>query len=434
MKFKLFFLFTFSVIFSNAQFDTDLMDAYFDTLEQNDKFNGSVAVSIDGEQVYKRALGFADFENKIKNDNETIYRIGSISKTFTAALMMMAVDEGKITTDEKLSKYFPTVKNADEITVDMLLKHRSGIANITADPAYLKWNTQPKSEKELLSIISAYESEFEPGTNYDYSNSNYILLSFILEKLYKKSFSDLLNEKIVKPLNLSRTRFGGKINTKNNEAHSYHYTGSWIKSAETDMSVPMGAGGIVSTPTDLIAFGEALFSGKLVSEKRLELMKTTQDGYGYGIFQMPFYGKTGFGHTGGIDDFSSVWSYFSDGKVSIAIFSNGSDFNNNNIAIAMLSVAYEREIELPKFRQSEAAVVPGYTGIFSNGMLGMEIEITEKDGQYLAQASGQSAFPLEKKSDTEFRFDMAGIVIEFNPGLKSFTLKQGGGEFVFVKQ
>lgn len=434
MKFSLLTTFLSLQITLSAQLNDFQLNIYFDVLKQNDKFNGSVAIAQDGEIIYKRALGYADYENKRKNNTETAFRIGSISKAFTATMIMQAVDEGKIKTEQTIGNYFPSVKNANKITIDMLLSHRSGIYNFTQDSTYLTWNTQPKTEKELVKIIADYPSEFEPGTKFSYSNSNYVLLSFILEKLYRKSYAEVLNQKIIRPLGLNRTFFGKKINPANNEAYSYHYTGKWEKSSETDMSIPLGAGGIVSTPTDLILFIEALFNGKLVSNESLEKMETLRDAYGYGLFYMPFYNKEGLGHTGGIDDFSSSLGYFKKDKIAIAITSNGSDFNDNDIAIAMLSAVFGKEFSVPVFKKSEGEVVPGYTGIFRNGQLNMEIEIIEKDGNFFAQASGQTAFPLEKKSETEFRFDMAGIVVEFKPDLKSFTLKQGGGEFVFLKQ
>lgn len=418
----------------SAQFDDDLADAYFDVLEQNDKFNGSVAIAKDRKIIYKRSIGFADFENKKKVDPNTLFRIGSISKTFTAAMMMKAVDEGKINLNQTIDKYFPTVKNSDKITVEMLLSHRSGIFNITADPTYLSWNTEPKTEKELVKMISDYDSDFEPGSEFEYSNSNYILLSFILEKIYKKSYSKILNELIIKPLDLKNTVFENKINSSKNEAFSYKYNGNWIKSPITDMSIPLGAGGISSTPTDLILFAEALFGGRMVSKESLEKMETMKDGYGYGLFKIPFYDKTAFGHNGGIDNFSSSLAYFPNEKVAFSMVSNGSDFNENDISIAMLNLAFGNDIKLPVIKKSEGEVAPGYTGSFSNGQIGMTIEITENEGKYFAQASGQSAFPLDKISDTEFRFDLAGIVILFNPDLKSFTLQQGGGEFIFVKE
>lgn len=418
----------------SAQFDDDLADAYFDVLEQNDKFSGSVAIAKDGKIIYKRAIGFSDFENQKKNDSETAFRIGSISKTFTAVMIMKAVEKGKINLNQTIDKYFPTVKNADKITVEMLLSHRSGIFNITADPSFLTWNTEPKTEKELVKIISDYNSNFDPGSEFEYSNSNYILLSFILEKIYKKPYSKILDELIIKPLNLKHTFFKDKIDGSKNEAFSYIYNGNWIKSPITDMSIPLGAGGISSTPTDLILFAEALFDEKIVSKESLEKMETMKDGYGFGLFKIPFYDKTGFGHNGGIDNFSSNMIYFPTEKIAFSMVSNGSDFNENDISNAMLNLAFGNDIKLPVIKKSEGEVVPGYTGSFSNGQIGMTIEITENDGKYFAQASGQSAFPLEKISDTEFRFDLAGIVIIFNPDLKSFTLQQGGGEFIFVKE
>lgn len=159
----------------SAQFDDDLADAYFDMLEQNDKFSGSIAIAKGGKIIYKRAIGYSDFENQKKNDPETAFRIGSISKTFTATMIMKAVQEGKINLNQTIDKYFPTVKNSDKITVEMLLSHRTGIFNITADPSYLSWNTEPKTEKELIKVISDYNSNFETGSEFEYSNSNYIL-------------------------------------------------------------------------------------------------------------------------------------------------------------------------------------------------------------------------------------------------------------------
>lgn len=434
MKISFFLILVFIFNGLSAQFDDDFADAYFDVLEQNDKFSGSVAIAKDGKIIYRRAIGYSDFENRKKNDSETAFRIGSISKTFTATMIMKAVEEEKINLNQTIDKYFPTLKNADKITVEMLLSHRSGIFNITADPTYLTWNTEPKTEKELVKMISDYDSNFEPGTEFKYSNSNYILLSFVLEKIYKKPYSKILEELIIKPLNLKHTFFKDKIDGSKNEAFSYKYNGNWIKSPVTDMSIPLGAGGISSTPTDLILFAEALFGGKIVSKESLEKMETMKDGYGFGLFKMPFYDKTAFGHNGGIDNFSSSLVYFPNEKIAFSMVSNGSDFNENDISIAMLNLAFGNEIKLPVIKKSEGEVIPGYTGSFSNGQIGMTIEITENDGKYFAQASGQSAFPLEKISDTEFRFDLAGIVILFNPDLKSFTLQQGGGEFIFVKE
>src|SRR5690606_9297305 len=129
----------------------------------------------------------------------------------------------------------------------------------------------------------------------------FILLTFILEKTFSKSYSDLLQEFIVKPLGLTNTYVFGKINPLNNECKSYSFAGTWKVETETDFTIPLGAGAIISTPTDLTKFADALFNRKLLTNESLEIMKTIKDGYGIGLFQIPFYNSVGYGHTGGID-------------------------------------------------------------------------------------------------------------------------------------
>src|SRR5690606_9402594 len=306
-----FFTILFTLFHSQAQFNQSKLNEFFDALEQNDKLNGAVALSQNGNIIYERSVGCADVENNLKINNQTLFRIGSISKTYTATLIMMAVEENEISIDQNIEKFFPQLEKAENISIEMLLNHRSGIFNITADPTYLTWNTQPQTKADLLSKISNYKRNFEPGLQMEYSNSNYILLTFILEDIYQKSYAEIIDEKIVKPLNLNRTKLGGKINTSNNEANSYQLKGStWVKFSEGDLSIPLGAGAISSTPKEMIQFGEALFNEKLVSSKTLDQMRKLNDGFGYGLISFPFNDKRSLGHTGGIDQFSSMWGYF----------------------------------------------------------------------------------------------------------------------------
>ncbi|MEZ7954405.1 MAG: serine hydrolase domain-containing protein, partial [Bacteroidales bacterium] len=246
-------------------------------------------------------------------------------------------------------KWFPEIINAKDITVKHLLNHRSGIHNFTNNKDYLTWNTQPKTEKELVEIIVKGGSDFNPDSKAEYSNSNFVLLTFILEKAFTKSYSDLLQEFIVKPLGLTNTYVFGKINPLNNECKSYSFEGTWKLETETDYTVPLGAGAITSTPTDLTKFADALFNGKLVTNESLEIMKTIKEGYGIGLFQFPFHNSVGYGHTGGIDGFSSVYSHFANDKISYALISNGSNFSINNISVAVLSAVYDKPYEIPTF-------------------------------------------------------------------------------------
>lgn len=416
--------------------DKQKLDQYFDALAQSNKFMGSVAIARNGEIVYSRAIGYADVAAKIKPDVNTKYRIGSISKTFTSALIFKAIEENKLSLGDKLSKFYPQIKNADKISIGNLLNHRSGIHNFTDDLIYLSWNTQRKSESEMLSVITAGGSDFEPDSKAEYSNSNYVLLSYILQKTYKKTYAKILSEKIIIPLGLKNTYAGDKINPSKNESNSYKFSTDWVKETETDMSVPMGAGAVVSTPGDLTRFANALFNGKIVSAKSVEIMKTLKDDYGYGLFQMPFNDKQSYGHTGGIDGFSSVFGYFQDEKVGFALCSNGSNYNNNNISIVLLSAAFNKPYEIPSFTSfavSESDLTP-YLGVYGSKEIPLKITITKNGSILMAQATGQSSFPLEATEKNKFKFDQAGVVLEFVPSENKMILKQGGGVFTFVME
>lgn len=417
-------------------FDKTKLDNYFNALEANNKFMGSVAISQNGQIIYTKQIGYSDIENKIKPNDNTKYRIGSISKTFTTVLVFKAIDEGKLKLTDKIETYFPTIKNANKITISDLLYHRSGIHNFTADEDYLKWNTEKKSENEMIEIISKGGSDFEPDTKTEYSNSNFVLLSYILKKNYNKDYAELLNEQIVKPIGLKNTYLGKKINIKNNECYSYSFKGKWIKEAETDMSIPIGAGGIISTPSDLTKFADALFSGKLIPSKGLQLMETLKDNIGMGLFKIPFYDKFGYGHNGGIDGFTSVMYHFADDNVSIAMTSNGTNFDNNQISIAMLSAVYNKPYEIPTFKTFEvtSADLDKYLGVYSSKQIPLKITITKQDKTLIAQATGQPATALEATEKDKFKFAQAGAIFEFNPTDKSMVLKQGGGTFTFTKE
>ena len=338
-----------STVGFSQNFDKVKLDNYFKALEKNNKFMGSVAVSKNGKLIYSKSIGYADLENKIKATEKTKYRIGSITKSFTAILILKAIENKKLDINETIDRWFPTITNSKKITIKQLLTHRSGIHNFTNNVDYLQWNTQSKTEKEMIEIIKKGGSDFQPSTRAAYSNSNFVLLTFILERIFNKSYSELVQTYIVKPIRLTNTYVFGKINTANNESKSYNYLGFWKEESETNFTVPLGAGAITSTPTDLIKFANAFFNGQLLSPESLKIMKTIKEGYGSGLFQVPFYSSIGFGHTGGIDGLRSVYSYFEDEKISYALTSNGTNMNNNDISIAVLSAVFNKPYQIPVY-------------------------------------------------------------------------------------
>ena len=423
--------------FSLAQdFDKSKLDSYFTSLEQNSKFLGSIAVTENGKIIYTKSVGFSDVENKIKASNDTKYRIGSISKTITSVLVFKAAEEGKLNIDQTINKWFPDIKNSEKITIANLLNHRSGIHSFTSNEDYFSWNTQPKSEKEMIEIITKGGSDFLPNEKADYSNSNYVLLTFILEKTYKKSYPELITKYITKPLNLVNTKFADTINSINNEAKSYQFIGEWRLEKETHPSIPLGAGAIISTPIDIVKFSDALFNEKIINKNSLNKMMEVNQGYAYGLFQIPFYDKIGYGHTGGIDGFSSVFSYFKDGNISYALTSNGTNFSNNNISLVVLSAVYNKEYEIPTFSYFEhsESELDEFLGIYSSKEIPLKITITKDHKTLLAQATGQPAFPLESTEKNKFKFDQANLKIEFNTKDKTLILNQSNAKYTFVKE
>lgn len=427
-----------SLTFSSfaQKLNTAQLDSLFNALASNQKYMGSFAIAQNGQNIYSRTIGKADIASHQDATTASKYRIGSISKTFTATLIFKAIEEKKLRLDQKIDTFFPTVKNADQITVAQLLSHRSGIHDLTANADYLQWNTQAKTRDELIKIISDGKIDFAPDSKASYSNSNYILLSFILENIYKQPLKNILLTKIVIPLKLRNTYLGSNITLQNNEVNSYSFDGSWQKETETAMSIPMGAGAIVSNPTDLNQFADALFNGKLISLNSLAQMKTIKDGYGMGLFAVPYDAKTGYGHTGGIDGFTSLLFYFPSDHLSIALTSNGNNYPNNDILIAGLNAYFGQPVQIPSFKQLvlKSEDLDQYLGEYSAPNFPLKINISKKDNVMITQATGQSAIAMEATGKDKFEFSQAGIILEFKPSEKQMILKQGGGKFILTKK
>lgn len=429
------FLFAFAAAFAQTP-DKAKLDSYFAALETNNKYMGSVSVSKDGKTIYSKTIGYADADAGKKLNTTTKFRIGSISKTFTSALVFKAVEEKKLQLTDKIDAFFPSVPNATKITIEQLLGHRSGIHNITNDAEYLTYMALPKTEAEMVAIIAKAGSDFEPDSQADYSNSNYILLTYILEKAYKKPFNELLNEKIVKPLGLKNTYYGGKINPANNEAYSYDFNSKWVKQPETDMSIPQGAGAVVSNPEDISRFIEGLFAGKIISRASLDHMKTIKDGYCLGMFEFPFGEKKALGHTGGIDGFTSIVGYFPDDKITVAMTNNGVNINTNDIVKVLLNWAYNKPFEIPSFKAYPytADELNSFAGEYTTDEMPFNFIIAVSGNSLTAEATGQGAVALDSVEKNVFKYAQAGVDITFNSAENSFLFSQGPYKATFKKK
>ncbi|MGD1006077.1 MAG: serine hydrolase domain-containing protein [Ignavibacteriaceae bacterium] len=418
-------------------------DSLLEYLFNNNKLMGSVTIAKAGKVVYEKATGYSQLSGneKIFSSTGTKYRIGSITKMFTSVMIFQLKDEKKLSINSTLSKFFPGIPNADKITIENLLNHHSGLHNFTNDSTYLNWDTSPKTEQQMLELFKNQKPDFQPGEKREYSNTNYVVLGFIIEKITGDNYRDELKKRIVDKIGLENTYYGHRIDANNNEAFSYTFGDNmWAQSKETDMSIPGGAGAIVSTPGDLTKFIYALFTEKLISPESLKEMTTIKDNFGMGIFQISFYDKHGSGHTGGIDGFVSNLEYFPGDSIALAFCANGMNYNMNETLKGILSSYYDKPFTFPSFKTINIPVkqLSKYEGVFSSVVLNLKISIKRKGNILTAQAANQSAFPLSAVSETQFIFDPAGITIDFTISkdgqINEFYLKQRSGRFLFTKE
>src|SRR5687768_1816352 len=297
---------------SHAQtLDKIKLDQFFDRLAEKNKAMGSLVIAKDGNVLYTRAIGYSQFSASEKKPLTAAnrFRIGSITKMFTAAMIFQLVEAGKLKLTDTLDKFFPQIPNAKKITIVQILAHRSGIPNVRRDQnSQGNVNTTPITKDEMLALIAKATPDFEPDSKQSYSNSGYFLLGLILEKVTGKPYEEALRTRITSKIGLKDTYVAtGNIDVTKSEALTYmNLGGDWKPVAETHPSNLFGGGSIVSTPNDLARFITALFDGKIVSKESLAAMKTIRDGDGFGMMEpFTFAGKTFYGHTGGGDNYGA---------------------------------------------------------------------------------------------------------------------------------
>lgn len=429
--------------YAQNEFNKRKADSLLEMLTVHDKMMGSVAISHNGEIIYQKAFGYAAISEKKRQPAKinTKYRIGSISKTFTAVMIYQLIEEGKLSLDTKLNKFFPKLPNADKITVNQMLRHRSGLFNYVSGANLYDMLAQPTSKKALLELFESQQASFAPGESAAYSNTNYALLTFIIEELDNKDFSKALQDRIVSKLNLDNTYYCDGMNIEDNEALSFTFDGKqWIEHPKADVSWLVGAGGLVSTPTDMLTFIEALFTNKLLNQESLESMKTIREGYGAGLLPYPFYEKTAYGHSGGIEAYRSDVAYFPKEKVAIATTFNGLNYSKNNINIGLLSILFDKPYTLPEFDTTTVTIEKpeAFVGEYTSAQLPLKIAIREQDNQLKLQASGQPEFTMQPRQPTKFTIDQVGAKLVFDQleegNYQQFVLEQNGMKIIFNRK
>lgn len=425
-----------SVISMAQEINRPQLDTYFKALDESDKFMGNVLISANGKKIYQYQAGKADINTSTNLSGSSRFRVGSVSKTYTAVLILKAAEEKKLSLQQTIDKYFPNLPNAGKITIRQLLNHHSGIYNFTNGDGFGEWAMQARTGDELLARIVAGGSDFEPGTRGEYSNSNYVLLSLLLQQVYQQPYDDILKEKIITPLGLKNTGFGPDAATNKQNANGYIYETGWRAKALTHLSIPLGAGAIITTATDLAVFIMALFNGNIINSSSLEAMKTETDGFGLGLFKQTIQGATAYTHSGVIDGFYSFFYYFPETKLVYVFTANARNYDLAKVNETVFKAIFRQPFNIPAFNAYKVtnAILKAYEGEYTSEQTPLVITISSKDNQLLAHPRAQQVFTMEAVSEHNFTHEATGVSLEFKPAEKQMILKQGSQTLLFTRK
>ena len=425
--------------------DTAKLDQFFDRLAEKSKAMGNVVIAKDGKVVYNRSIGYGQINGVDKKalTAASRFRIGSITKMFTASMILQLVEEKKLKLTDTLDKFFPQIANSSKITIQQILSHRSGIHDSIIDPKLRPASkTEPVTREELLAIVAKGTPDFEPDTKSLYSNSGYFLLGMVLEKVTGKSYEENLKKRITSKSGLRDTYTAtGNIDVSRNEALTYmNFGDGWKPVPETHPSNLFASGAIISTPYDLAKFIEALFDGRVVSKQSLELMRTMRDRDGIGMEPFTWDGKTFYGHTGGGDNYGAWLAYLPEERLAVAYSTNAKVYPVKDIVAGVVDIYYNKPFQIPTFQSVAVSteILDKYVGVYSTAATPAKAKITREGTTLFFQPPGaQTAVPLEATAQDKFKIDngtATGIVIEFDVAKDQMTVKRGGGERVFTKE
>ena len=326
------------------------------------QFNGSVLVAEKGKIIYKNGFGQANKEWDIPNKPDTKHRLASISKQFTSMLIVQLAAENKLKLDVPITSYLPDYpeKNGNRITIHHLLTHTSGIPNYTSFPNYRDMMRNPNSALEIVSLFADSALEFNPGEKFAYSNSGYVLLGAIIEKITGKSYEQVLQEKIFSPLKMNNSGYDNNSEILKNRASGYNkIANSFENSNYIDMSTPYAAGALYSTVEDLYLWDQALYTEELMPKKYMDLLfkKHTPAwgqhyGYGWEIGNMSI-GNTReqsqiIGHGGSINGFNTKITRIPSEKSLILLLNNTGGAPLYDMTTAINGILHDKPYIFPK--------------------------------------------------------------------------------------
>ncbi|QKZ15570.1 serine hydrolase [Spirosoma sp. KUDC1026] len=333
------------------------VDQYLTAAYREDRFNGVALVLHRGTVLFHKAYGIRHVATKAPNDTTTRFPLLSITKSFTAALILKLQEQGKLSIDDKLSQYLPGFAKGDSITLHQLLTHTSGLFNYTEliDEADSALVCHPVPKERIVDIIRDKPMSFSPGKQFSYCNSGYFLLGLVIEKVTGKSYEQSMRELILQPLGMSQSGFDFINLPAQSRAFGYDTLTARYSSPypHPDSTVLYAAGGLYSTTGDMLRWAKAVTNRQLLSAHSWQLAFTPRlNGYGYGWQNDQFGGKPYLRHSGGYPGFMSEFVHYPKEELTIILFNNFGNYGDSLFPIVQsLSVivfGMPDELWLPK--------------------------------------------------------------------------------------
>jgi CubicO group peptidase (beta-lactamase class C family) len=386
------------------------MDALIARYHELGLFNGSSLVAEKGQPILRKGYGEANMEWHIANTPDTRFRLGSITKQFTATLVMQMVEKGLIDLNAPVTRYLPDYPRA--VTIHQLLNHTSGIPGYTELPAFGREARHPQKPAEFMKMFSGLELLFEPGSKFSYSNSGYFLLGVILEKVAGKPYEELLRERIFEPLGMKESGYDSTRPILEKRAAGYDVTlDGYFNTDYLDMGEPFAAGSLYSSVDDLLRWDQALYGEKILSEASKQKMFTPGLGdYGY-AFVIHKGAVTTIEHGGGINGFNTVISRDIEPKRLYVLLNNTGGAPMNEMVAGLRAILDGKDAQMPKTPAAPvlyktwkssgiAAVMEQWKSMQTGGVYDVrESELTRLAGTVLGKGKVADALELAKAAE-----------------------------------
>jgi CubicO group peptidase (beta-lactamase class C family) len=386
-----------------AQDEGQRIDSFLVKKVDNAEFVGSVLVAKGGKIILSKGYGYSHAEQKLPNDENTIFNIASITKTFTAALILKLQEKQKLSVSDALSKYYPEYPNSENITIHHLLTHTSGIPDYLQQKEFQAIDqSKPVTVQEMIAFFKDKPAVSKPGLAFNYSNSGYTLLGYIIEKVTGMSYGAALESYIFKPLHMDHTSYGPPQNNRLTMATGYwmYYKNFQRASLVVHPSISYATGAIYSTVKDLYKWHRALQSNKFLSEQSLKAAYQRENGkYGYGWFSDSLYGRQRVSHDGNIHGYKSNLNRFPDDDLCVIALSNANNSLVGSIVRDVVNILYHQRLtrpfaEQPVLHLSEE-VKNNYTGIYKfRKEDSVQVTVFMKDSSLFMTLANQPAFEI----------------------------------------